>query len=201
MMIYDPSPLQRAAVFPSEKKRYGNTASNLIKAGGAGVLGGEDGWMGSRLREIGTMRTCHFAGGLGGSSPGPRLTEDVRWLVDGRGLGFPGMSIGAEASDTESDSMSCVSIEPGVGHLGDVGPCEVRVVTLVSGGDSGNFSERQLELSRQLRPSESFPSTTASRLMAKDPGLNGSCIEGGIDALRLSSSLLLSTRSRDCCRG
>lgn len=136
-----------------------------------------------------------------GSSPGAWLIEEVRWLAGGRCLGFPGMSIGAEASDTESDRISCVSIEPGVGHLGDVGPCEVLVVALVSGCDSGSFSERQLEFSRQLWPSDPFPSTTASRLMAKDPGLNGSCIEGGIDALRLSSSLLLSTRRRDFCRG
>lgn len=147
------------------------------------------------------MRTCHFAGGLGGSSPGPRPTEEVRWLVGGRYLGFPGMSIGADASEAESDWRSCPSIEPGVGHRGDVGPCDVLVVALVSGGESSSLSERQLKFSRQLRPSDPFPSTTASKLMAKDPGLKGSCIKGGINVVRSSSSPLLSARRRDFCRG
>lgn len=67
-------------------------------------------------------------------------------------------------------------------------------MTRVRGNDSGNLSAMKFEFSTK-GISDFFPSTIASKLMANDPGENGSCIEETAERLELSGPLSSDRRS------
>lgn len=193
MMICEPSLHQRVSVPPCEKMRHGNMASKSPKAGMTDLVVVDDDRTESLFRDVVTMRTRHVGAGDGEASlkPGPG-EEPLRYLVGGLRLVRPETDMGIEfRMGTEAanrcDGASCPSNEPGVGHRGDVGACDV-VALVGDDDDSGSLSATKLAFSTRGM-SDLLPSRTASKLMAKDPGEKGSCIEEAAEGLVLYSSL------------